>query len=221
MVEAYQRRPPWAVGMRWAFRPSAISAKLLPAARSPLIRSSTWGPSSGGGRAGCPVRASVRAPPGSAARAAPARRGRRWRAGARSPARPAASARARSRARAARSPAPARSRAGWRARAAPARASPAWQRSTPAPPRAPARCRAAPAPCSRGLPAPAARRAASRGACRRPRVSGASPRARRAVARSLALHLADLGSFKDLLPPWPRRACAPLSRPPYSKQSLL
>jgi hypothetical protein len=42
MVAGYQRRPPCAVGMRSALSPLAIAARLLPAARSRLIRSITY-----------------------------------------------------------------------------------------------------------------------------------------------------------------------------------
>ena len=48
MVAGYQRRPPWAVGMRSAFSPSAIAARLEPAARSSWIRSSAHGDIVGG-----------------------------------------------------------------------------------------------------------------------------------------------------------------------------
>src|SRR6266487_425526 len=48
MVAGYQRRPPWAVGMRSALSPSAIAARLLPAARSCLIRSITYSDICGG-----------------------------------------------------------------------------------------------------------------------------------------------------------------------------
>src|SRR6266851_1477708 len=48
MVAGYQRRPPWAVGMRSVFSPFAIAARLLPAARSRLIRSIVYGDMVGG-----------------------------------------------------------------------------------------------------------------------------------------------------------------------------
>ena len=67
------------------------------------------GTSSAAGRAGRPARACARAPAVFAARSAPARRGRSYRAPAPPPPRPATSGRARSRGRRARSPASARS----------------------------------------------------------------------------------------------------------------
>jgi hypothetical protein len=48
MVAGYQRRPPWAVGTRSVLSPFAIAARLLPAARSPLIRSIAYGDMVGG-----------------------------------------------------------------------------------------------------------------------------------------------------------------------------
>jgi hypothetical protein len=51
-VAGYQRRPPCAVGTRTEFNPSAIAAKLLPAARSRWMRLTTFV----GKVAGLPIR---------------------------------------------------------------------------------------------------------------------------------------------------------------------